>query len=321
MAKRSKPTDDSDSPWKDALQAYFPFFLAFFFPDIHQDIDWARGYEALDKEFQQIVRRAKLGKRLADKLFKIWLRDGSDCWILIHVEIQSEVEKEFPRRMFEYHLAIRRLYNREVVGLALLCDDNPDWKPTKFVSERWGCGIELTFRIAKLLNYRGSLEALERSQNPIATVVAANLEAMRTRDDPAQRKDGKLRLAKGLLQRNWSADDIRELLRLIDWLMTLPEDLDDEFENEFHEYEKEREVAYVTSFERSGIKKGRREGLREGLLIGIALAVKAQFGRSGPKLMAKVNTLDLEGLQKFVRFLETAETIDGVREYLSKTSE
>ena len=197
------------------MQKYLPFFLAFFFPDIHADIDWSRGYEALDKEFQQILRRAKLGKRLADKLFKIWLRDGSDCWILIHLKIQSEQEKAFPRRMFEYHLVIRRLYNREVVGLALLCDDHPNWKPTKFAEERWGCGIQLTFRIAKLLDYREDMEALEASDNPIATVVAANLEAMQTRDEPARRMHEKLRLAKGLLQRSWSPDDIRELLRLI----------------------------------------------------------------------------------------------------------
>ena len=55
MAKRSKSRDDYDSPWKEALQAYLPFFLAFFFADIHEDIDWSRGYESLDKEFQQIV--------------------------------------------------------------------------------------------------------------------------------------------------------------------------------------------------------------------------------------------------------------------------
>jgi len=317
MARRPKTSDENDSPWKDAVQTYLPFFLAFFFPDIHKDIDWSRGYEALDKEFQQIVRRAKLGKRLADKLFKIWLRDGTDCWILIHIEIQSEYEKEFPRRMFEYHLAIRRLYNREVVGLALLCDDRPGWKPTKFAYERWGCGIELKFRSAKLLDYRADQEALQASENPIATVVAANLQAMQTRGDPASRKDGKLRLAKGLLQSHWSADDIRELLRLIDWLMALPEDLEDEFQTEFHEYEKESEVAYVTSFERSGIKKGLQQGLRKGLLIGIAGTLQAKFGDGGRRLMAKVRTLETGKLEKFARFLNSAAAIDEVREFLS----
>ena len=56
------PRADFDSPWKQALEAYFPQFLDFFFPDIHVDIDWSRGHEFLDQELQQIVRDAELGQ-------------------------------------------------------------------------------------------------------------------------------------------------------------------------------------------------------------------------------------------------------------------
>lgn len=45
-----------DSPWKEALDSYFDSFLSLLFPDIHAQIDWSRGYESLDKEFQQVVR-------------------------------------------------------------------------------------------------------------------------------------------------------------------------------------------------------------------------------------------------------------------------
>jgi hypothetical protein len=62
---------DYDSPWKEMLEGYFPDFMAFFFPEAYEDIDWARGYESLDKELQQIVRDAALGTRLADKLMKV----------------------------------------------------------------------------------------------------------------------------------------------------------------------------------------------------------------------------------------------------------
>ena len=54
---------DYDSPWKEALDRYFELCMAFFFPRIHADIDWRRGYEMLDKELQPIVRRAKHGRR------------------------------------------------------------------------------------------------------------------------------------------------------------------------------------------------------------------------------------------------------------------
>ncbi|HEX7378081.1 MAG TPA: hypothetical protein VF278_13260, partial [Pirellulales bacterium] len=97
MVKRGAKTADYDSPWKVALRHYLDWFLAFFFPDIHADIDWARPrpYETLDKEFQQVTPRDQVGKQIADMLFKVWLKSGAECWLLIHVEIQASYEKDF----------------------------------------------------------------------------------------------------------------------------------------------------------------------------------------------------------------------------------
>ena len=91
---------DWDSPWKETLQHFFRAVLAFFFPDLHDAIDWSKGYESLDKEFQQIVADARTGRGLADKLFKVWRRDGRELWLLVHVEVQGRVERRFGRRMF-----------------------------------------------------------------------------------------------------------------------------------------------------------------------------------------------------------------------------
>jgi hypothetical protein len=66
MATAGQRSDEQDSPWKDALDQLLPFFLLFFFPEIYKAIDWARGYTPLEKEFQQIIREAKVGKGLAD---------------------------------------------------------------------------------------------------------------------------------------------------------------------------------------------------------------------------------------------------------------
>ena len=43
---------DYDSPWKEMLERYFPEFMAFFFPEAHQEIDWETEYLFLDKELQ-----------------------------------------------------------------------------------------------------------------------------------------------------------------------------------------------------------------------------------------------------------------------------
>ena len=48
---------EQDAFWKEALDTYFEDAIAFFFPVVHRDIDWGRGYEFLDKELEKLVRR------------------------------------------------------------------------------------------------------------------------------------------------------------------------------------------------------------------------------------------------------------------------
>ena len=45
---------DYDSPWKEALERFFPEFMALLFPAIHARIDWSAAPEFLDKELQQV---------------------------------------------------------------------------------------------------------------------------------------------------------------------------------------------------------------------------------------------------------------------------
>ncbi|MEO0970182.1 MAG: hypothetical protein AAFX80_18095, partial [Cyanobacteria bacterium J06639_18] len=60
----TNPQTEFDSPWKDILQLYFEEFMLFFFPKAHREIDWMQQPEFLDKELQQVIRDAQLGKRL-----------------------------------------------------------------------------------------------------------------------------------------------------------------------------------------------------------------------------------------------------------------
>jgi hypothetical protein len=59
-----------------------------------------------------VVRDAELGRRLADKLAQVWLRDGADAWVLVHVEVQGQEERAFAKRMFTYYYRILDRYDR-----------------------------------------------------------------------------------------------------------------------------------------------------------------------------------------------------------------
>lgn len=123
---------DYDSPWKEALEQYFDDFVALFFPQAHAGIDWARGHEFLDKELQQVARDAALGRRLADKLVKVWRKNGSEAWVLVHVEVQAWEEAEFAERMYIYNYRLFDRYHRQVVSMAVLGDERPGWRPAQF---------------------------------------------------------------------------------------------------------------------------------------------------------------------------------------------
>jgi hypothetical protein len=124
--------DDYDSPWKEALQRYFPSFLSFCMPDIHAEIDWGRPHEFLDKELQQVVREALVGPRRADLLVRVWLVGGQDIWVLVHVEVQSDQQPEFPERLYTYNYRLFDRYRQHAVTVAVLGDDHTTWRPASY---------------------------------------------------------------------------------------------------------------------------------------------------------------------------------------------
>jgi hypothetical protein len=182
---------DYDSPWKEALDVHFEAFPALFFPHVHRDVDWSRGYEMLDKELQQLLPRAAQGRRTVDKLVKVWRHNGAETWVLIHIEVQTRRQRGFGRRMFVYNSRIADRYNREVVSVAVLADDDPGWRPDRYEWELWGCEKRLVFPTVKLLDYAEREAELEESRNPFAKVVLAHLKALETRRDPEGRRTWK----------------------------------------------------------------------------------------------------------------------------------
>lgn len=300
---------DFDSPWKEALELYFPAFLALFLPDAHTEIDWSRGHEFLDKELQRLLPKAARGRQYVDKLVKVWRKDGREAWVLIHVEVQTQREAGFAKRMYDYNTRIADRYNRTVVSLAVLADDDPDWRPDNYEAELWGWSVRMSWPPVKLLDYANRVAELEQSKNPFAHVVLAHLKTLETRRDPENRRVWKFRFARGLYERGFSKEDIRQLLRVIDWLMELPVQAQKRFVKELHEYEEGQTVPYVTSFERSGMRKT------------IEVMLRTKFGEEANELMDAI--LELNDAEKYLALTETivtATTLDEVRRAVAKAS-
>ncbi|MBD2629612.1 transposase [Trichormus variabilis] len=302
---------DYDGAWKEGVEQYFEPFLAFFFPEIQAEIDWTRGYEFLDQELQQLMRESEVGKQFVDKLIKVWLNDGKETWLLIHLEIQSQVDTGFPKRMFSYHYRIFDRYNQEVVSLAILGDNQVSWRPQEYSYGRWGCRLSLQFPIVKLLDYQSRWSELEQSDNPFAVLVMAHLRTQATTQDLTGRLRWKLSLIKRMYELGYSREKILQLFDLIDRMMALPTNLDLNFKTELKQFEDEQKMRYVSSIERLGIA--------EGIQQSIASIVEARFNYVPPELVEQLNQIyDNECLKRLLKQAMTTISISDFQQQLSQ---
>jgi hypothetical protein len=251
-----KTPDDYDSPWKEAIRMFFPDFLRFFFPQIHQDIDWHQPHDFLDQELHKILGDSAQGKMRVDALVKVFTKLHLEQWLLIHIEIQSQVDSKLPQRMFTYNHRARANSKCPVASLAILADTSPNWRPSLFSEQLWGCEIMFKFLTRKLLDFPTTPEMPD---NPFSWLVAAHLHTKRTKRHPQQRITVKLSLLKNLIRCGQSPEMVIQLLRLVDWLLKLPEELEYIFDQEISKFEEEHNMPYVTRWEKRGQEKANRE--------------------------------------------------------------
>ena len=310
--KTSSAQDDYDSPWKTLLERYFPAFLEWFFPAVAADIDWKRGHEFLDKELQKITRRAKEKRRYADKLAKVWRCDGQETWVLVHVEIQAGYEADFAERMFVYYYRLFDRYRLPLASLAVLADEQPQWRPNRYTRHLWECEVALRFPVVKLLDYEPRLAELETATNPFALATAAHLLAQATRHDARQRFISKLALTRRLYQRGWDRQEIIDLYDFMDWLLALPETLEQAYLDEIHELEETTNMRYISSAERIGMKRGQELGLQQGSALVLRRLLRRRFGELPDWVESRLREATTMQLEQWADQVLEAATLEAV---------
>ncbi|MBS1661503.1 MAG: hypothetical protein JST68_10685 [Bacteroidetes bacterium] len=92
MARRK-----NDALWKGMLERVFDDLLRFLFEDADKVFDLERGFEFLDKELAELYPEPGKGAdvRFVDKLVKVFLKDGTEEWVLVRVEVQGQHDAAF----------------------------------------------------------------------------------------------------------------------------------------------------------------------------------------------------------------------------------
>jgi hypothetical protein len=278
---------DYDAAWKEIVRFLFRPLMLLCFPDIAAQIDWSVAIEFLETELQSIAPRSKSRRRRVDTLVRVRYLNGQLQRILIHLEVQSQPDAEFSMRMFQYFYRLFDTYESPIVSLAILADADPDYRPEVFELDGSGKKCQFDYHRCKLLDFTD--EFLEQSDNPVAKAILAHRIAQRTMQDPNQRKALKLAWVRELFRFNFKEEEIRLLLKALDAMTPLPEDLSIEFRDELIQTDPKTMKPYITSFERiarkealaqgrtEGRVEGRTEGITEGQLLALRESIRDLF--------------------------------------------
>lgn len=186
--KKGKDRSQEDNVWKEALDDLLEQFIELLFENYHKLIDWTKGYTRLDKEMIEISEEGGFSKQSADKLYRVYFKTGDELLVLLHVEIQGYVDKQFAERIWNYKNLIERKYCQRVLSFAVLTDPDEDFRPREY---RWEFEEHLElyrFPSVKILDFWQKWEELEGEKNPFAVVVMAHLKAQRLKDRPIELK-------------------------------------------------------------------------------------------------------------------------------------
>lgn len=304
--------DDYDTPWKEAVERYFPEFMAFYFPAAHAQIDWGQGHSFLEQELQAIAQDAELGKRFVDKLVRVTRLTGQEDWIYIHLEVQGTAQTEFAERMFVYNYRIFDRYHRPVASMAVLADDGLNWKPQAFGYDVLDCQMGIRFPVAKLLDYAAQEAALQDEPNPFALVTLAHLQTRATRQDPQARFEAKWRLVQLLYRRGWDKQRIIDLFMVIDWMMRLPEHLKQQLWQNLEHLEQEKKMAYVSSVEHIGIEKGMQLGVQQGEALALQKLLGQRFGPLPADTLGQITAASAEQIDAWLGLVLDAPNLQAI---------
>ena len=221
--------------------------------------------------------------------------------------------------MYVYNYRIFDRYDRDVVSLAVLTDEEDRFRPGPYQFEIGDFHLEMAYPVVKLLDYRGRWEELEKDRNPFSVVVMAHLKSQETRRRTQERYNWKLRLTRMLYERGYGRDEVLGLYRFIDMVIRLPEGLEELYHEEIAREEEVKGMPYITTAERIGIRKGIQQGMLEEAREMVLEALEERFGIVPEDVEERVRGIgDRDTLKQLHRQAIRCDSLEEFREKLKQ---
>jgi len=303
-----------DLLWKAILEEIFEDFLRFFYANADDLFDMERGFEYLDKELEQLFppEDGHYAPRFVDKLVKVFRKDGSENWLLVHIEVQGQYSKDFGERMFTYYYRIKDKYDTPITAFAIFTDKNRKFHPKKFEREYLGTRVSYEFNTYKIIEQNE--EILAQNPNPFSLVVLVVLTALKVREMNDEVLLGLKRdLLRIMLQYKLSKKKRHGIFSFLKYYV--------DFKNPEMMLIFEKDVEHLTGrskivgveeylkerFKREGLQEGEKKGLKLGKIEGKAegerekaIAIAREFKKMGLSLadISKGTGLSIEEVEK-----------------------
>jgi hypothetical protein len=305
---------DYDGAWKEALRRFLRAILECYFPAMAAVIAWEHPPEWFDKELSQILGQTGRRNRSVDLLVKMRLRDGSEQWILLHIEIQTHYEAGFAERLALYNSGLFWIFKQRVVSLAVLADMREGWLPDEDRFQLADFESRTRFPVCKLID---RLRTDWQDDHSLPVLLArAQIAALRTAGDPEGRYRAKWQLVRSLYEIGYNAEQVRELFGLIDWMMHLRVDLEKRFKQELDDLEESLQMPFVTSVERIAKAEGRTEGRTEGGAVVLLKQLGKRWGLLDDDIQQQIRCLKFEQLAALGEALLDFRSLQDLEDWL-----
>ncbi len=273
------PGTDYDGLWKKIISELFEEFILFFAPDLYETIDFGKGIVFLEQELHKVIIKHKKGKRIADKIVKVSLKNGEEKYVFIHIEIQEKQDPDFSKRMFTYFYRLFDRFQENIYSIAILTDLSKSNNSEPFQYSFYG--TELTYRFNTYKFNEADIPSLKKSTNPFAIAVLAGIYLHLTEKNYQKRYEVKKKLLKEFIlsNQNLSSNYAEALCYFIDYLLYLPGELTKQLTKElFIHIEKEANhmlyseelkeaptfAEYLKTVKEEGIEIGIEKGIEKG---------------------------------------------------------
>lgn len=306
-SRRLKPAKKNDELLKAIFEDNFPDFLRFMYPDADATFDLGRGLTFMDKELLEIIpyRERKKGKRVADLLVKVYLKDGSEKWILVNTEIEGGHDSDFSHRIFQYFYRLLDRYRVPVETIAVFTGGRSQPCTDEYHFEVFRTSLRFQYLSYQIFDHDES-ELLDMD-NIFAYIVLACQKALDEDKIPEQElAEQRSTIARRLIETNkYSKDRIMSFLVFLKSFLFIR---DKEINSNFDQYIYQVtggtiQMGVIETIKRQEREKGIQTGKAKGFAEGErkkALETALEFKKMGLPIadIAKGTGLTIDEIEK-----------------------